>query len=105
MLVQPRSLLSIVGLRDGRPIRRVTEAIVPYPKPCGERGGLTSMRRSIFTLAVLAAALSAAAQEPQRPPKVPGWMTVSNPLLPAIDRLEPDVQLHALQLQRDAFIE
>jgi phosphoglycolate phosphatase-like HAD superfamily hydrolase len=56
------------------------------------------MRRTIFTLAVFAAALSAAAQySPQR-------LAVPSPLLSDIDRLEPDIQRDAAILQRDAFV-
>jgi hypothetical protein len=56
------------------------------------------MRRTIFTFAVLAAALSAAAQYSQQRTTIPG------PLLSDIDRLEPDIQRDAAVLQRDAFI-
>jgi len=54
------------------------------------------MRRTIFTLAVLAAALSATAQYSRT--------TIPGPLLSDIDRLEPDILRDAAVLQRDAFI-
>ena len=80
-------------------IQHSTFNILPEaPKPALPRRGLTIMRRTIFILAVFAAALSAAAQySPQR-------MAVPSPLLSDIDRLEPDVQRDAAILQRDAFI-
>jgi hypothetical protein len=58
------------------------------------------MRNAMFVFAVLAAALSTAAQE--RPTRA--YPTMPSPLMPLIDRMEPDIQRDAATLQRDAYI-